>query len=450
MPSKKVVQDIVPTSRRSIRNIPIEHEIDAPVKTPRRKVASRPAVRAIREEERDEEVIEEPVFVNKKPSKKKKNAGKYLLTFVIVFICIAIIGVALSLSYSKAVVTITPKVTNFDVNGTFTAKKNAPGTDLGYEVVTVSDEVHQIIPATSGPAVQTKAKGTAVIYNNFSATAQTLVAGTRLSDSDGLIYRTASTISVPGKKTSPGSIEVAIVADQAGANYNAAVADLKGDYKIVGYKGTPKYDGFYARLKTDITGGFSGNKMIIAPEAQKAAVTALQTTLREQLLTKLKTAVPPGFILYDSAYTIEYTNPEPIMKENTSADVSVKGVAYAAIFKADSLIKFIAGKEIQKFPSDTYTVGGDTDLEFKVSNIKDFSIKKGTPLIFTLKGPISITGTFSESKLKDELKGIDLKASNAVFGKYTAISNAYALITPFWMRSFPNSTEKIILEYKKE
>ncbi len=283
------------------------------------------------------------------------------------------------------------------------------------------------------------------------SSSQTNVAGLKMTASTINIQTVnASTISVPGKKISPGSIEVAIVADQAGANYNAAVADLKGDYKIVGYKGTPKYDGFYARLKTDITGGFSGNKMIIAPEAQKAAVTALQTTLREQLLTKLKTAVPPGFILYDSAYTIEYTNPEPIMKENTSADVSVKGVAYAAIFKADSLIKFIAGKEIQKFPSDTYTVGGDTDLEFKVSNIKDFSIKKGTPLIFTLKGPISITGTFSESKLKDELKGIDLKASNAVFGKYTAISNAYALITPFWMRSFPNSTEKIILEYKKE
>ncbi|MEK7463859.1 MAG: hypothetical protein AAB610_01920 [Patescibacteria group bacterium] len=435
MPSKKVVQDIVPTGRRSIRNIPIEHEVDAPVKTSRRKTTVRSAARA----DRDEEL-----------PKRKRSTGKYVLSFFIVFVCIAVIGIALSLSYSKAVVTITPKVTDFDVNGTFTAKKNASGTELGYEVVSVSDEAHQVIPATSGPAVQTKAKGTAVIYNNFSSTAQTLVAGTRLSNPDGLIYRTTVTISVPGKKTSPGSIEVAIVADQAGANYNASIADLKGDYKIVGYKGTPKYDGFYARLKTDITSGFSGNKMIIVPDAQKAAVTALQGALREQLLAKLKAAVPSGFILYDSAYTIEYTNLEPVMKENTSADIIVKGTAYAAIFKADALIKFIAGREIQKFPSDTYIVGGDANLNFKVSNAKDFSIKKGTPMIFTLSGPISITGTFSESKLKDELKGIDLKASNAVFGKYTAISNAYALITPFWMRSFPNSAEKIILEYKAE
>lgn len=446
MPSKKVVQDIVPSARRSIRNIPIEHEEEIRPKTVRRKKV----VREVAEPEEIDEQEAPPVFINKKPSKKKKNTGKYLLSFFIVFIGITIIGVALSLSYSKAVVTITPKVANFDVNGTFTAKKNPTGSELGYEVVTVADEVHQTIPATSGPVVQTKAKGTAVIYNNYSSVAQTLVAGTRLSDSHGLIYRTSTTISVPGKKTSPGSIEVAIVADVAGANYNATVADLKGDYKIVGYKGTPKYDGFYARLKTDLTGGFSGNKMIIEADTQKAATTALQADLRERLLAKLKSAVPPGFILYDSAFTIEYVNQEPVMKENSSADIGMRAVAYAAIFKADSFIKSIAGKEIQKFPSDTYTVEGDGKLEFKVSNIKDFSIKKGTPMIFTLKGPISIIGTFSETKLKDELKGIELKASNAVFGKYTAISNAYALITPFWMRSFPNSAEKIILEYKKE
>lgn len=446
MPSKKVVQDIVPSGRRSIRNIPIEHEEEAAiVRTPRKR-------KVVREEPEPEieEKIAEPVFINKKLAKKKKNTGKYLLSFLIVFVGIAVIGIALSLSYSKAIVTITPKVTNFDVNGTFTAKKTPTGSELGYEVVSVTDEAQDTIPATSGPSVQTKAKGTVVLYNNYSATAQTLVAGTRISNADGLIYRTSATVSIPGKKTTPGSIAVAIVADQAGANYNAALADLKGDYKIVGYKGTPKYDGFYARLKTDITGGFSGTKMVISPESQKAAVTALQARLKDQLLAKLKSAVPQGFIFYDNAYTIEYVNQEPVMKDASAAEITIKGTAYAALFKSDGLVKFIAGKEIQKFPSDTYTIKGDDKLEFKVSNAKDFSIKKGTPMIFTLKGPISITGTFSEEKLKEELKGIELKASNAVFGKYTAISNAYALITPFWMRSFPNSAEKIILEYKEE
>jgi hypothetical protein len=443
MPSKKVVQDIVPTGRRSIRNIPIEHEIQIPARSPRRK--------KVVEEPLEVEEAPEPVFINKKPQKaKKKTSGKYVLMFFVIFICIAVIGGAVSLTYSKAVVTISPKVANFDINGTFTAKKNASANELGYEVITVSDEVSQILPATSGPLVQTKAKGTAIIYNNFGPAAQTLVAGTRLSDSDGRIYRTTATISVPGKKTTPGSIAVAIVADQAGAEYNKTVAGLDGDFKIVGYKDTPKYDGFYARLKTDITGGFSGNKMIVPEEKVEATVTALREALRETLYAKLKDALPPGFILYDSATTIEYLEQEPVMKDSATAEIVVKGTAYASIFKSDELIKFIAGKEVQKFPSDTYTISGDSELEFKISNSKDFSIKNGTPMIFTLKGPVKITGTFSESQLKEELKGLSVAESSGVFGKYKAITDARALISPFWMRAYPNSSERIILEYKTE
>ena len=445
MPSKKVVQDIVPSARRSIRNIPLEHEEENQPKTSRR----RKPVREESEAEAEEKVIE-PVFVTRRPPKKRKGAGKYFVSFLVVFVGIAIIGIALSLSYSKAVVTITPKVAHFDVNGTFTAKKNPTGSELGYEVVTVSDELHEVLPATTGATVQVKAKGTAILYNNYGATAQTIVAGTRLSNSNGLIYRTLTTVSIPGKKTAPGSIEVGIVADQAGANYNAALSDLKGDFKVVAYKGTPKYDGFYARLKTELAGGFSGNRMVIDSGTQKETVAAMQASLKQSLFAKLRNSIPPGFILYEGAYTVEYVNQEPVMKADNSADVGVKGTAYAAIFDGGGLIRFIAGKEIQKFPSDTYSVEGDADLSFNISNAKDFSAKSGTPMIFTLKGPLSITGTFSESKLKDELKGIELKASNAVFGKYTAISNAYALITPFWMRSFPNSSEKIILEYKAE
>src|SRR3990167_7034467 len=114
MPRKKIVQDIVPSERRTIRNIPIREQRSEPVA--------------------------EPVFV-KRPVKKNKGGGKYFISFIIVFICVAVIGIALSFSYSKAVVTITPKVSDFDIDGTFTAKKDAQNGDLGYEVVSVSDEI---------------------------------------------------------------------------------------------------------------------------------------------------------------------------------------------------------------------------------------------------------------------------------------------------------------------
>lgn len=446
MPTKKIVQDIVPNERRSIRSISLEREEEAPKRVTRRKVAiSKPVVV---EEVEEEEEIAEPVRRPRSTSKKSGSSFKYVISFILILVSIGVIGIALSLSYSKAVVTITPKVVNLDINGTFTAKKSAPGEELSYEVVTASDSITETIAATKGPLVQTKAKGVATIYNNYSATPQTLVAGTRLADADGLVYRTTATVSVPGKKTTPGTIAVNIVADQAGEQYNMKTTEMNGDFKFLGYVGSPKYSGFYARLKTDVTGGFSGNKMTIDPAAKTAAVTAMQETLKAQLAAKLAASIPADAILYDEATSIEYETPEPVMKTATDAEITVKGVAYAAVFKSDAFIKFIAGKEIKKFPSDTYTIGGDKALDFKVSNIKDFSIKKGTPLIFTLKGPVSITGTLAEGKLKEELKGIKLKDGNAIFAKYPSIANAYTLITPFWMRSFPDTAEKITIEYK--
>jgi hypothetical protein len=438
--TKKVVQDIVPSQKRSIRNITIKHEEEVEVKPQRRRVVEEP------------EVFEnvEPIFTKKPKAKKTVSKTRYLITFGIILVSIAVIAIALSLSYSKATVTITPKTADFDISGTFTAKKGntVASTDMQYESITVSDTLVETMPATKGPLIQTKAKGTVVIYNNHSATAQTLVAGTRISTPEGLIYRTTTTVSVPGKKTTPGSISVAVVADQVGEKYNINVADLKGDFKLPGYKGTTKYDTFYARIKTNITGGFSGNKMVIDETQKKAKIVAMQDLLKEQLVTKLNENVPKDYILYDTAYNIEYETPEPVFKDATNAEITVKGTAYGAIFKSNSLVKYIASKEIKKFPSDTYDISGDKELAFKISNIKDFSIKKGTPMIFTLKGPVTITGTFNEAKLKEELRGLKVQDSSAVFAKYTAIANAYTLITPFWMRSFPDSVEKILIEYK--
>ncbi|MDO8430539.1 MAG: hypothetical protein Q7S72_00925, partial [Candidatus Taylorbacteria bacterium] len=245
-----------------------------------------------------------------------------------------------------------------------------------------------------------------------------------------------------------GSITVNIVADLPGENYNATVAEQKENLKIPAYKGTPKYSGFYAKFKTDITGGFSGNKMVINNDAKNIKIKAMQDVLQEQLIAKLKKDVPVDSILYDGSYTIEFITLEPVMKNNAEAELTIKGSAYGAIFGSDGLIKYIAGKEIKKFPSDTYVIDKDRALDFKISNIKDFSAKKGTPMIFTLKGPVSITGTFSESALKEELQGIELEESSAVFAKYPGIANAYALITPFWLRSFPDSVNKISIEYK--
>lgn len=453
---RKVVQDIVPTGRRTIRNLSSRHldvhEEDGEEVVPIRRTPPSSSIAKAQSSRFTPPPIRPRTPVppySPSPEKKRRFSGIFL-TFFIVFVSVAIIGVALSLLYSKAAVTITPKIAHFDVNGTFTAKKDtdAASGSVTYEVITVSESASQTIPAADGPLIQTKAKGTITFYN-VQTTQQKIVAGTRLSNTAGLIYRTSATIIIPPAKSgTPGTVVATLLADVAGAEYNMAITE-DGDFKVVAYKGSAKYTTVYGKMKTAFTGGYSGNKKTISPEVQKAATATLKDTVTTKLLALAKTKVPADSVLYDKAYTIEYVMPDPVAKDTENAEMTVKATYYGAIFKKTGFIKSIAAKELDKFPSPSYTIDGMEDLKFTLVNSKDFSPKKGTPLIFTLKGPITLTGTFSEIGLKNELKGTYLKDSNAIFAKYPSIANAYALITPFWMRSFPNSPEKIIVEIKK-
>lgn len=440
---KKIVQDIVvPNKRRSIKNIEIERNDDSEEEKPIRK--SKRVTKTELEEDID---LDEVVFV-KKPEKKPKQkfSPRHLMSFIIIILSVVVIAIAFSLSYSKAIVTITPKIVNLDIGGTYTAKKDSAN-DLSYEVVTSSLEATTTLKAIKGSLIQTKAKGIFTIYNK-NTTSQVLVAGTRLSSPDGLIFRTSKTVTVPAKKTNPGSMDVTAVADKAGSNYNLLLSENKYDFKLPGYSGTDKYDKFYSKLKSSITGGYSGNKITIDVNAKNEAIKELETDLRDKLQTKIESVVPKDYTYYNSANTIKFDVQEPRMIDSTNAELIVRGTIFAPIFKTDSLVKSLAGTEARKFPSDTYSIKGDKDLVFKLSNSKDFSAERGTSMIFTLKGNISIVGALDENKLKEELKGIKLSESNAIYNKYGAISSAYSLITPFWLRSFPDSIEKIKIEYK--
>lgn len=434
MNEKRVVQDIVSNDKRTIRNIPL-NRVDRLGKPP-----VSPKIPEIKD--------------YPKPKKtgsfgKSKLAGA-LITFIIVFVGVSIIALASSLFYLKAVVTIIPKTANLDINGTFTANKGAKSPDLAYTVFVASSSESQSVPASEGPEINTKATGSVYLVNE-QKTVQKIVAGTRLSNTPGIIYRTTASVSIPSMKAVngkdvPGTIEVKVVADKAGEEYNMTYND--NILRMLGFQGSSKYDIVYAKMKTDITGGFSGNKKIIAPDVMTAAVSSMKSSLKSNLQEKAKTLVPSGYISFGDAYDIVYDTVTPQTSDSSRANLSVKASIYVIAFNKDDLIRYIAKKDIDKFPSADYNIVGLDTLSFSIVNQKDFSAQKASPLIFMLKGQAKLVGKFSTDALKDELKGIKLENSSTVFAHYQAIGNASARLTPFWMRSFPNSVKDISIEIK--
>lgn len=454
MAVKKIVQDIVPTQRKSIRAIPIEKRISREdddyndsekVTNSLKKSPEKIKINKLNEVTKN--------LITKKPKKNGK-ASKFLI-FLIILVCITLISIALSFLYSKAIIAITPEKLDLNVNGNFIAKKDTGIAidSLTYQVITLTSEANKLIEAIEGPLVQTKAKGTVTIYNSHSTTSQKIVAGTRISNNSGLVYRTLTSIVVPGKKTVqgkivPGSINVVVIADKEGEQYNLKLSEVKSDFKLPGYKGTDKYDGFYAKLKTDISGGFSGKKKTISAELEKTTVDELNKTVKNKLLTEIGSSIPKDYVMFDESYTIEYQKISSSTNSKNMTNVVVKGTLYAIIFDSESFVNFIAKKQIADSRLVNYKVDGLKDLNFSIINNKDFSPKNGNTLSFSLKGPIRITGLIFEEDLKKKLVGLKVKEIDSVIKNNPSVKYATVLLTPFWMRSFPNSPENITIEYK--
>ena len=106
-----------------------------------------------------------------------------------------------------------------------TATNEAEEGVIGYEVVKLSKSKNVSVPTTGEEAVEVKASGKIMVYNNFSSEPQRLIIRTRFETKEGLIYRIPESIVVPGKTVkngveTPGSKEIGVFADEPGDKYN--------------------------------------------------------------------------------------------------------------------------------------------------------------------------------------------------------------------------------------
>ena len=206
------------------------------------------------------------------PSTPKRRLFSVSL-FSVLFISVILLSAFFWMSYfGTARVIITPRQEVISVSGVFTAVRGQnDGAKLAFETMTVSKEVSEEIPANVEREVAERAEGAIIVYNAYSAAPQRLIKNTRFTTEDGKIFRAKDSVVVPGTtiengKVIPGSVEALVVADEPGEAYNMGLSD----FTIPGFKGDPRYDKFYARGKTEMTGGFSGTKKFPSEAASRA------------------------------------------------------------------------------------------------------------------------------------------------------------------------------------
>ncbi len=428
MPKK--IEDIVPSNRKSIRDIPVPIR-RAQVEPQREEPMMRPASPII-------SPSPEPRFNYSTPLPREKSKKGFWLGAGAVVILVAFAFVSLK---SGAVVSYKPKVYSVAfANEVISAGQNATTSVMAYSTIKLSQDKSAEVVASGEETVSLKAQGQIVVYNEQTS-AQQLVKSTRFATPDGKIYRIEEDITVPAN----GSLEVKVVADTAGIEQNIGLAD----FTLPGLKGTPRFEKVFGRSKTPMTGGFVGVRKKVEQADLAKAKTALEELLRSELVAQAGTQVPPDFILFPNLVEVSY---EVLLVENSGtnmAKVTVRGNLNAVIFKKNDLAQFLA---IQKLGANN--VGSEvTLLDTSKLNASLISGIPSSTSSSTLKvnfiGSTDIVAVTDEKALAQDLLGKPKVALMSIIEGYPSISEASAVVRPFWKSVFPTEETKIKIEARK-
>lgn len=384
-----------------------------------------------------------------KQSKRGSRHGLWLVAIISIIFFIF----ALSFLFAKAEITINPKNSDFTLNEKLSATKDSNTEDLSFDLVIVSGEETKIIQTTEEKEVAQKARGKVRIFNNFSSVSQKLSVDTKLEGSNGKIYKTETSVTVPGKDIddTPGSVEVGIYAAEAGEEYNSTPLD----FKIAGFKGTPKYLQFDVKSVANgaITGGFIGKSPVISEEEQTSSIGELKTALQTKLFKKITDQIPSGFILFKDAVLLNTDDNSTIdlasYKANT-LPINLKGTLYGFLFNEKNLTKKIAENNISNYDGSEVYIPNIRDLTFALSS-EAVLFSDVQNINFNLSGNAKIVWKFDDVKLSTELLGKSKKDFNQILAQYPNVESADLVVSPFWVRTLPDKLKdiKIIVNYLK-
>ena len=465
MPRK--VQDIIPAERRTIREVKPAPRVQKTTRTKKR-VTEVDGVEDVpiridnRIDDNEKEKVIESIRLSKAEmperrmpitppigefEQKRRNIWKWPIITLVAVLAVGLVGYFGSTYYSQATFTVTPKVIPVSVNSTYVAQPT--GNDLVYQVVSIKRSATTTVSASNGPVTNTKATGKVTFYNTYSSQSIRLIAGTRLSGTNGLMYRLSSSIVIPGyTKPSgtiiPGKISANISADQAGQQFNIADIDQNGEFKIVAYSGSPKYSAVYAKAVTAIAGGFSGVKKVISPQTMASTTAKLKSDLTNTLMKEVESKIPEGYIVYDKNFTTSFSSPIIGGGDTKTASVSIDGTINAIAMPKSKLIETFAGSQtVALFSPFMYTSPGLENIDVTITNIKDFSPTKKGALVLKAKGEFKIVGSIPIEDLKSKLAGVSLSKSEEIFKSYSAvIESGSGELAPPWA-NIPTDLNKI-------
>ena len=300
------------------------------------------------------------------------------------------------------------------------------------------DEVVEF-EATGQKDVGETAKGTVRFSTSSLAGLGTIPAGTRLTSSTGLVFVTneAVTLSYQGGTSSSGNTTVTAAAN--GDKYNGATGALTG---------AP------ANVSANFVGASAGgttkvSKVVSADDIERAQGQLVGTATDAQK-AELKKKFVNGEIVIDSSFVVARgaavsTPASGAEAADGKAKLTIPtNYSIQAVSKTDldtylrkSLESNLDNKNAQK----VYNTGVDGAT---ISNFR----KDGETLLASVNASGSVGPIIDEAAIKDQVKGKRYGEVQQSLELIDGIKSVDVQFSYFWVRTVPNSTDKISIQFK--
>lgn len=378
--------------------------------------------------------------------KTAKAYGNRMWIWAVAVVSVLVLIVLALFFFRSTTVTVIPRSHEvvFDETSSFVAyptEQAATGT-LAYSVSVNDFEDSAVVKSEGKEHAEERASGTIEVFNEYGSASVRLIKNTRFATESGLVFRVPATVVVPGKSgTKPGSVKVTVFADQAGAEYNVGPVSR---FTLPGLKTSPDmYAKVYARSYAPMTGGFVGDRPVVAPSTLESA----RAEIRDRLLIKARDtarslANAEGVVFPE---LIKITHESLPGTAEAGGDVRLHEKAHVEIpvFSAPSLAQIVAvGAGANAEGAGIVLTGMD---EVKAAQNGTVVLGKDT-LAFALSGKAVLVWNVDSAALALALAGRDNSAFQGIVNGFSGIQEARARIEPFWKGTFPESPSDIKIE----
>jgi hypothetical protein len=370
------------------------------------------------------------------------------ITLLFVFLGLLIIGgLGAYLLVPKATVYITTRDEQKSFDAEIKGDINVSQSDsnnliIPARIIEVEDSLISDFTPSGKNTSNQKAKGSVTIYNEFSSAPQSLVATTRILSSDGKLFRLSKGVTVPGTtevngSIQPGAIKAVVIADAPGEEYNIG----PGSFTIPGFKGSAKYEKFYAKSTEAMLGGGSkgtGGLANVSATDISSAKQKTESDLTAKMEENAKNQIKKGEILLEEAEEKNITE--------SSSSVRTGEVSNSFKYTAKEKIKFMV------FSEDDLKLAIKKNFEAKnkISNIDQITMGldygESSPnfgvgtIAIKVSVKISSKGEINREKLKQELLGKNAEQVGDLVKSYSQIKN---IDVEFWPSFLPEKIPSI-------